>query len=287
MRMSSSAIAVVSMTALIAGCAQMDAERAFQQASNTTPTSDPFNQALYEQCLQFADFEFNRMQDWQSTQFHARAAIQGATQGVVEPEPINTPDLQPRNLPQDSVAELTEARQRYLAAFEEGKQNDDPENMAAAVCAYNCWIEQQAENRQPDDIEVCKASFERAMDEVENVQVAAFGETIVLSADVLFDFDKSNIKPEFDAELDTVANILVDNSNELLLVWGFTDSIGTEQYNLGLSERRSNSVASYLEAQGVTADRMVVQGIGEEKPVASNETEEGRALNRRVEIRKR
>ncbi len=287
MRIGSSAITVVALAALTASCGGYRAEQAFSRASSTQPGGPAYNQALYDQCMQYADFEFNEMQDWQSTQFHSANAISGATQGTVEPEPINTPDLQPRNLPEDKVAELTAARQRYLNAVSENKQDEFPQEMAAAVCSYNCWIEQQAENRQPLDIAACRGTFMSAMETIEGQPEVIVAETIVLSSDVLFDFDRSNIKPEFEAELNEIAQLLVENSNERALVWGFTDSVGTEEYNQGLSERRAQSVADYLEGQGVTTDRMVVQGFGETRPVASNDTAEGRALNRRVEIRKR
>jgi OOP family OmpA-OmpF porin len=145
-------------------------------------------------------------------------------------------------------------------------------------------MEQQEENFQPRDIAACKERFEAAM---ASLAPKASAETIVLSSDVLFDFDKAVIKPQFMPDLDAIAAELVADTNKRILVWGHTDSIGTEAYNQGLSERRANAVAAYLEGKGVTRDRMTIQGFGETQPVASNATREGRAQNRRVEIRQR
>ena len=71
---------------------------------------------------------------------------------------------------------------------------------------------------------------------------------------------------------------------ETVIAVGYTDSIGTEQYNLGLSQRRANAVKEYLVSKGIAANRIYTEGKGEADPIASNATREGRAQNRRVEI---
>ena len=75
-----------------------------------------------------------------------------------------------------------------------------------------------------------------------------------------------------------------ENPAEQLALVGHTDAIGTEQYNEGLSQRRAQSVAEYLQQAGVPSGRLVTSGAGENQPIATNETPEGRAQNRRVEI---
>jgi OOP family OmpA-OmpF porin len=101
---------------------------------------------------------------------------------------------------------------------------------------------------------------------------------------VLFDFDKSNIKPEAAVVLQEVAKALQQNPAKAVEIVGYTDSIGTEQYNQGLSERRANSVKAFLIDQGIEASRLIAKGMGEADPVADNATEDGRARNRRVEF---
>lgn len=108
--------------------------------------------------------------------------------------------------------------------------------------------------------------------------------TIILD-DVLFDFDKSNIKPEAAAILDRLVAFMNENKDKKAALSGHTDSIGTEAYNQKLSERRVNSVKDYVVKKGVNAGRVSGQGFGESKPIADNKTKEGRAKNRRVEIK--
>lgn len=102
---------------------------------------------------------------------------------------------------------------------------------------------------------------------------------------VTFAVDSTTISPAFQATLDQIAQSLKDYPDSLVDVYGHTDSAGSDAYNQDLSERRARSVANYLAMRGVSSARIRSQGFGEQYPVASNDTEEGRALNRRVEIK--
>lgn len=107
-------------------------------------------------------------------------------------------------------------------------------------------------------------------------------QAISLSTDSLFDFDSSKIKqPD---SLSPFAEQLKAYPDGAIRVVGYTDASGPERYNQRLSEQRAQAVANYLEQQGVASERMTVIGLGESNPVASNETTEGRALNRRVAV---
>ena len=99
-----------------------------------------------------------------------------------------------------------------------------------------------------------------------------------------FDFDKATIRPSGKEKLDRVAKTMQDNPSMRILAEGHTDSIGSDAYNLRLSERRAESVKSYLVEKGVSPSRITTKGLGKSDPVASNATEEGRAQNRRVDI---
>lgn len=102
---------------------------------------------------------------------------------------------------------------------------------------------------------------------------------------VTFDVASYTLKPQFRTTLDQVAQSLNQYPNSLIDVYGHTDSTGSDAYNQTLSENRARTVAGYLTAQGVAAARIRSQGFGETTPVASNDTEDGRAKNRRVEIK--
>lgn len=105
-----------------------------------------------------------------------------------------------------------------------------------------------------------------------------------LPSSVTFAFDSAEIQPRFTEPLSRVAATLVEYEASLVDVVGHTDSVGTERYNQDLSERRAQSVASFLTARGVIRERVVSAGEGESRPVASNETAAGRSENRRVEM---
>ena len=108
-------------------------------------------------------------------------------------------------------------------------------------------------------------------------------EKIILNA-IRFDFDRAVIKPEFFPVLDEGINILQQHPGRKVIISGHTCSIGTNEYNMGLSERRAESVKKYLVQKGLDQQRLTVQGYGEEQPVADNTTIEGRKMNRRVEF---
>lgn len=102
---------------------------------------------------------------------------------------------------------------------------------------------------------------------------------------VNFDFDKSNIRADARPVLDEAVRVLKEEGGIAVIAEGHTDSKGTDTYNQALSVRRANAVREYLVKGGVAASRIKVEGLGESRPVASNETADGRAQNRRVELR--
>ena len=101
---------------------------------------------------------------------------------------------------------------------------------------------------------------------------------------VHFAFNKSNIRPADAAVLDEAVSSLKANPNTRIDVNGYTDAVGSEAYNLKLSQRRADAVAKYLEEQGIPASQLNTQGFGKTDFVASNSTDDGRAQNRRVEL---
>jgi OOP family OmpA-OmpF porin len=100
-----------------------------------------------------------------------------------------------------------------------------------------------------------------------------------------FAFNRHDLRPEFQSELDEVGKFLQNNPDAYVMLVGYADSIGSEEYNLDLSLLRANSAANYLTANhNIDRDRIVVNYYGEANPIASNDTDEGRAQNRRVEV---
>ncbi|MDD3619066.1 MAG: OmpA family protein [Desulfobulbaceae bacterium] len=102
--------------------------------------------------------------------------------------------------------------------------------------------------------------------------------------DILFDLDKATLQPESTKQLQHVVTLLKDNPDLMLEVQGHTDDQGSDDYNLKLSQRRAETVVTYLGLFDIDSSRLVSKGYGESKPVMPNTTEEGRAKNRRVEL---
>lgn len=108
---------------------------------------------------------------------------------------------------------------------------------------------------------------------------------ITLQADTLFDFDKSNLKSEGVATLNKLAQDIKKMKLEVVIIVGYTDSVGTDAYNIALGQRRANAVKAFLTNDGgVEATRVYTESKGKADPVASNATAEGRAKNRRAVI---
>jgi len=108
--------------------------------------------------------------------------------------------------------------------------------------------------------------------------------TIVSLADILFDFDKATLRRDVEFNLVKIATILNQFGEMKILIEGHTDAIGTDEYNLGLSRKRAQAVHDFLVSQGVVEGRLSWEGYGESRPVADNDTDEGRQKNRRVDL---
>ncbi|MEX1197415.1 MAG: OmpA family protein [Pseudohongiellaceae bacterium] len=108
---------------------------------------------------------------------------------------------------------------------------------------------------------------------------------LIMPGNITFPVDGHQIRSDFEPVLDSVAEVLYKFTDTRLQVTGHTDSTGARDYNYDLSERRANSVANYLSSQGVSQGRLIMQGMGPDEPIASNDTEAGRSENRRVELR--
>ncbi len=122
--------------------------------------------------------------------------------------------------------------------------------------------------------------------DIAGAKVERIGEGIKITFDsgILFDVDRADLKSDSKAELARLSTILNKYEDTNILLAGHTDSTGSAEYNMGLSQRRARSVADYLATQNVSPARLDVRGFGKDEPVASNDTTAGRALNRRVEV---
>lgn len=128
---------------------------------------------------------------------------------------------------------------------------------------------------------------QKELQKIQGVEVTrpSEGEIAVnLTNDILFDFNSSSLRPESRQTLADLASNFRNYPDEQVTIEGHTDSVGTPSYNQTLSEQRASAVSSYLSTEGVPSGRITSIGYGETRPKASNDTPEGRQLNRRVEI---
>ena len=144
-----------------------------------------------------------------------------------------------------------------------------------AVGAYMDKQKQDLDKALAQEIQAGQARIDRMPNDVLR---------ITMTNQTAFDTDSTTIKPGFHSTMDKLADVVVRYGKTTLTVVGHTDNVGSNDYNQKLSERRSRSVAQYLESRRVNGMRLALAGKGEAQPIASNANEGGRQQNRRVEI---
>jgi outer membrane protein OmpA-like peptidoglycan-associated protein len=180
-----------------------------------------------------------------------------------------------------SERELEMARQRASQAQTEAERAKANEEVAR-IEAERSRLESEQAKRERDEM---RQRLFVSISEILETRREARGLIVNLS-DVLFDFNKATLKPGAKEKLSKLTGIMLAYPGPYRIeIEGHTDAIGSEEYNLKLSEERANSVRSYLLQAGIAQNRIIAtRGLGKSKPVATNDTPEGRQVNRRVEI---
>ena len=176
------------------------------------------------------------------------------------------------------------------------KEDEARVDQLAYLTNQRVELAKQTINLRTSEAQLQNASADRAKARLDarDAQIAALKNslnakqtergTLVTFGDVLFDYNKSELKPGGQGDIGKLAAFLQENPDRKVIVEGYTDSTGSASYNQSLSERRANSVRAALVRQGVDPSRIVAQGYGKEYPVADNTSNSGRAMNRRVEV---
>jgi outer membrane protein OmpA-like peptidoglycan-associated protein len=138
-------------------------------------------------------------------------------------------------------------------------------------------------DRQQQELEK-KLSEQRAAKELNITRIGHNALKVGIASDASFAIDSAQLSPHAQSTFNTIANVMQEFNKTAIHVVGFTDSTGTAQHNLQLSQQRADSVARFLEGRGVNSKRVLTWARGETQPVASNATKAGRAQNRRVAI---
>jgi peptidoglycan-associated lipoprotein len=179
------------------------------------------------------------------------------------------------------------AQQRDLA-----KQAQENSEAQAQLARQQAAAEQQRANQATQQAEEYRqqreaelAQLQQALSQIAETRRTAMGLVMTLdSKSVRFDFDKADVKPEYRDMLNRIAGILMTLKGYAIAVYGYTDDIGTQKYNLQLSQRRAEAVRDYLVQAGISPTIMTTKGFGKSDPRVPGDSEQARAANRRVEI---
>jgi len=275
------ALAVAGLS-LLTGCAGMELEKAEKMPAEGTA----YQRNLHDGYMTLARDEYSEG-DYNDSDHFAMRAMDLAGGKNVQPEMIES-----RQLPADKVAEMTDARLRLMTAMSEGAAESKPLAAAEAQVGFDCWMQEQEENFQPDDIAACQDRFMTALAELEKKPEMAAApppspepEPMVEPEDftVLFDFDKANLTPDARTLLADVVMAAQKDDYQTIDIGGYTDLVGGDAYNQVLSEQRANAVINFLVESGIDAGKIIGRGYGKADPVV--DVQEPEIRNRRVEIK--
>ncbi len=259
-----------------------------EKAQGVDPNGSAFDRNLYQGYIDLASSEYNEG-DYTDSDYFAVRAMQSGTGGTVAPEEISA-----RRLPEDKVGELTSARQRLVGTLSKGAAEKVPVETARAQTGFDCWMQEQEENFQPDDIEACRSQFYAALEYIEDAlkpkPIAKKVEPPVAPPPaselylVYFDFDKAELSEAAKAVLETASSAARKLKGMTVKVSGHTDLAGTADYNVELSKRRAIAVSEALIKAGVASAAVKAEAFGQTLPAIITADGVAEAGNRRVEI---
>ena len=278
--------AVAGLAAMLGACAGMELDG----VKDLEPQGSEFQAELYAGYVQLATRERAEHDYRDSDHFAVKAG--GAARG----ENVPPADLSERMIAPDVAEELSKARSRLVAVLDGSGRDKAPVIAAHAQINLECWMQEQEEGHQPDDIGECRNAFYGAVVAAEvairpppppppEPEPAPEPEPVYVTYYVVFfEFDSAELSNAAMQTLDEAAETALALRPYKVLIRGHTDRAGPEEYNLGLSERRGLSVASYLIDKGAGRFIIDVEGLGESEPIAktSDNVRDGR--NRRVEV---
>jgi len=300
--------AIISIAALLAGCAGGDYNATISAAQNAVPTH-PFMASLKQEYLTLSAIEWAKP-DYTDGLVYAQRAKMVAENKAVLPD-----DLSERGLLIEIRQSLTAERKKLLPLLEQTVDRL-PNESARAQAMFDCWAEEAEENFQPEDILACRDQYflaktaletrlseviaeeeaarlaaeeaarkaaepapapEPVYETVETVQIPEIGK-------VLFEHNSAKLTAEAEQLLAGFAPKIIEFVPTKLVVNGYTDTSGAAEYNLKLSQARADSVKAFLETQGVKADVFETQGFGETKLHVETADSVKEPANRVVEI---
>ena len=259
------------------GACTKDVNQQISDVEKTTPTGSEFSKGLftgyvYQAKLEAKEYDFRDAERW------AEKASMASHNASVTPE-----DLAKWSLPAESVPDLTTARARLMAALAADAASKAPDPAARAQVNFDCWVQEQEENIQPNDIQACRSAFEAAMGEAEKAVMAEAPK----AQDFVVYFDTDSAKLNQDAS--ATVSMIIDAAKKLgakkVTLAGHTDRAGPNPYNDALSQKRVDAVAAALMAAGLSSTTVDKMSFGENKPRVATPDGTRQPMNRRVEVR--
>lgn len=288
MRVSAIALFTALISVAVSGCAQNGKPEVVDQRVQTPLQAGTFEDNLRNEYKALSDWEW-KQQDYPDSHYHGDRAMVIAPGVYPEPEVTEY-----RKLPESTIPGIKAAREVLVGALANGARDQYPQQAATAQAMFDCWLEQQEENFQPEHINLCKLKFEQAMKDMgawppKQVVAAAPQPKLISEYIVYFDFDKHNLRPD---AIDILKQVKADSISvkpEKIYVSGNADRSGSDKYNKKLSERRAKAVANYLKKIGVPAE-LTTESFGEslprkETPDGVKEAENRYSIIRFIEFR--
>lgn len=257
----------------------------FERAKAAKATEGSFNEHLRVKYLALAQMERDEY-DWMDAAYFARkAGAAGMNEKVLPALPVDDAFWEPN----PAVPALQAARADLLSVLDGGARDKFPDLASTAQTMYDCWVQEQEENWQFDEIAACKKGFEDAMAAMRKPAEPAkkAAEPVEPPAQdylVFFDFDKSAVREDAASILEKVMKARAALGTEKVDLVGHADRSGADKYNQKLSERRAASVKGWLTGKGVGAGQITTAGKGESDPRVPTPDGVREQENRRVEI---
>ncbi len=262
------------------------------------PVGSPFTQKLTSEYRDFVNNEVDGMKDHADALHFARKGLASARGDVVMPEPLSD-----WNVTAEHMNELSLGRSRLVAVYDLGAREAYPDVSAVAQARFDCWIENQEENFQQDEINRCKREFLASLEQLEGAMPAQPPAAPAAAAEpafdvdpnapmnvenamylVFFDWDQSTLGPGAQSVLDAVAAEVSKRSLNSINVVGHADKSGPNDYNQKLAQRRANAVRDALVQRGINASMISVSSRGEDEPLVETADNVREPANRRAQI---
>ena len=220
--------------------------------------------------------------DWGDTKVFVQRARRAASGDTFPPGSITA-----RDLPDYSVSTLSDGRSRLVAALDDGARTGLPVMAAKAQSGFDCWMQEQEEDRQPEDIAACRSSFNIALRALEAVAAAPAppaDPSVPSQFQIFFDFDSAELNTDTRSVVNQISEAHDKYNPATVLVVGHTDSAGSGDYNIMLSQRRAETVYNTLASDGIPQNEIQVEAYGEERPDVRRPDGTRERGNRRVDV---